>query len=123
MGRGAAVGAPADARRRHHGLPRLGARRPPPQARRNERALARDGRHAEFRPVQPRPSDLCRIEVVGYREAVRATVGDCTGIVGWAKARLRRAHHRFVSRESWWARYALPIYEPDAFKNTNSVSS
>ena len=74
MGRGAAAGAPADACRRHHGLPRLGPRRPPPQAGRDERAAARDGRHAEFRPVQPRPPDLCRIEAVGYREAVRAEV-------------------------------------------------
>ena len=74
MGRGAAAGAPADACRRHHGLPRLGARRPPPQAGRDERAVARDGRHAEFRPVQPRPPDLCGIEAVGYREAVRAKV-------------------------------------------------
>ena len=32
MGRGVAAGAPPDARRRHHGLPWLGPRRPPPQA-------------------------------------------------------------------------------------------
>ena len=62
MGRGAAAGAAADACRRHHGLPRLGPRRPPPQAGRDERAVARDGRHAEFRPVQPRPPDLRGIE-------------------------------------------------------------
>ena len=37
------LGAPADARRRHHGLPRLGARRAPAQARGDERAAARDG--------------------------------------------------------------------------------
>ncbi len=73
-GRSVAAGAAPDACRGHHGLPRLGARRPPPQARRDERAVARDGRHAEFRPVQPRPPDLCRIEAVGYREAVRAQV-------------------------------------------------
>ena len=36
--------------------------------------LARDGRHAEFRPVQPRPADLCGIEAQRYREAVRAKV-------------------------------------------------
>ena len=74
MGRGAAAGAPPDACRRHHGLPRLGPRRPPPQAGRDERAAARDGRHAEFRPVQPRPPDLCGIEAERYREAVRAAV-------------------------------------------------
>ena len=72
MGRGAAAGAPADACRRHHGLPRLGPRRPPPQAGRDERAAARDGRHAEFRPVQPRPADLCRIEA-------RAISRSCSG--------------------------------------------
>src|SRR5207247_10343422 len=55
-------------------LPRLGPRRETPQAGRDERALARDGRHAEFRPVQPRPADLCRIEVERYRKAVRAAV-------------------------------------------------
>ena len=74
MGRGAAAGAPPDACRRHHGLPRLGPRRPPPQAGRDERAAARDGRHAEFRPVQPRPADLCGIEAERYREAVRAAL-------------------------------------------------
>ena len=74
MGRGAAAGAPPDACRRHHGLPRLGPRRPPPQAGRDERAAARDGRHAELRPVQPRPADLCGIEAERYREAVRAAV-------------------------------------------------
>ena len=64
MGRGVAAGAAFDACRRHHGLPRLGPRRPPPQAGRDERAIARNGRHAEFRPVQPRPPDLCGIEAV-----------------------------------------------------------
>ncbi len=49
MGRGAAAGAPADACRGHHGLPRLGARRPQAQARGDERAVARDGRHAQLR--------------------------------------------------------------------------
>jgi len=28
-------------------------------------------------------------------------------IVGWAKARLRRAHHSVASL-GWWARFALP---------------
>jgi DNA mismatch repair protein MutL len=74
MGRGVATGTPVDACRRHHGLPRLGARRPPPQAGRDERAAPRDGRHAEFRPVQSRPADLCRTETCRHREAVRAAV-------------------------------------------------
>ena len=83
MGRGAAAGTPADACRRHHGLPRLGARRPTPQAGRDERAAPRDGRHAEFRPVQPRPADLCGTEAFGYREAVRKTVeADCLDPTG-----------------------------------------
>src|SRR6202040_1358411 len=69
-----AAGATLDACRGHHGLPRLGARRPPSQTGGNERAVARDGRHPEFRPVQPRPPDLCRIEARRYREIVRAKV-------------------------------------------------
>jgi DNA mismatch repair protein MutL len=46
-----ALGAPPDACRGDHGLPRLGARRPQAQAGRDERAAARDGSGAEFRPV------------------------------------------------------------------------
>src|SRR5262245_48037769 len=84
MGRGAAARTEIDARRRNHGLPRLGARRPPPEAGRDERAAARDGGDAELRPVQPRPPDLCRVEAVGYRAVVWEEV---TRIVGWAKAR------------------------------------
>ncbi len=79
MGRGAAAGTPPDACRGHHGLPRLGARRAHPQAGRDERAAARDGRHAEFRPVQPRPADLCGTEAERYREAVRAEVSPRRG--------------------------------------------
>src|SRR5262249_32516218 len=37
-------------------------------------ALAGEGRHADLRPMQPRPADLCGIETVGYREAVREEV-------------------------------------------------
>src|SRR5260370_26946444 len=74
MGRGIAAGTPPDACRRHHGLPRLGARRPPPQAGGDERAAAGNGRHAKFRAVQPRPPDLRRTETRRYREAVRAKV-------------------------------------------------
>src|SRR5262245_33154375 len=85
MGRGAAAGAPADACRRHHGLPRLGPRRPPPQAGRDERASARDGRHAELRPVQPWPPDLCRAEARRCGEAVRKKVTTAvTEEVGYA---------------------------------------
>ncbi len=71
MGRSAAAGAPADARRRHHGLPWLGARRTPPQAGGDECAAARDGGDAQFRPVQPRPPDLCRAQAQRHRTAVR----------------------------------------------------
>ena len=74
MGRGAAAGATADACRRHHGLPRLGARRPPAQAGGDERAAARNGNDAQFRPVQPWPPDLCRAQARGHRAAVRASV-------------------------------------------------
>ena len=74
MGRGAAARAQADARRRHHGVPRLGARRPPPQGRGDERAPARDGGDAEFRPVQPRPPDLRGAEAHRHRAAVWAAV-------------------------------------------------
>ena len=70
----APAGAPPAARLRHHGLPRLGARRPAAQARGDERTAARDGRGAQFRPVQPRPADLCGVEADGYREVVRPAV-------------------------------------------------
>src|SRR5256885_9785881 len=30
------------------------------------------------------------------------------GIVGWAKACLRRAHHLSAHTAAWWARFALP---------------
>ena len=54
------------------GLSRLGARRAQAQAGRDERAVARDGSHAQFRPVQSRPPDLCGIKAHRYRAAVRA---------------------------------------------------
>ena len=56
---------------RHARLPYERARRTPPQCRRDERAAARDGSHAPFRPVQSRPSDLCGIETRRYRAAIR----------------------------------------------------
>src|SRR5262249_20329978 len=104
MGRGAAAGAPPDACLRHHGLPRLGARRPPPQAGRDERAAPRDGRHAELRPVQSRPSDLCGIEAVGYREAVRAEVTANTPLSSPGlppPLKLRRALELAASSKPW----------------------
>ena len=44
------------------------------QARRDERAPARDGGDARRRPVQPRPPDLCRTQARRHRAAVRAEV-------------------------------------------------
>ena len=68
------LGAPPAACLGHHGLPRLGARRAPAQAGGDERAAARDGSDAQFRPVQSRPPDLCGAEADRYRAAVRAAV-------------------------------------------------
>ena len=45
-----------------HGLPRLGALGPRAAGRRDECAAARDGAHAAFGPVHPRPADLCRAQ-------------------------------------------------------------
>ena len=47
-----------------------------PRARRNERAVARNGAHAGRRPVQPRPPDLCRTEARRHRAAVRQEVDE-----------------------------------------------
>ena len=68
-----------------HGLPQLRPRRPPPAPRGDGRAAARDGGHAQFRPVQPRPPDLCRAEAQRHREAVRAAVraSPPAGGCGW----------------------------------------
>ena len=55
-------------------LPSFGARRPPAQARGDERAAAGDGSDARRRPVQPRPPDLRRAEARRHRAAVRAEV-------------------------------------------------
>src|SRR6266481_7046614 len=74
MGRSAAARTPPHARRRHHGVPRLGACRTQAAARRNERAAARDGGDTEFRPVQSRPPDLCGVEACGYRTVVWAAI-------------------------------------------------
>src|SRR5690606_36109238 len=56
---------------RHHRLPWLRARRPPPQRRGDERASARDGSDASLRPVQSRPPDLCGTETLRHRAPVR----------------------------------------------------
>src|SRR3974390_1328504 len=74
MGRLAAFGAGRSACRRPQGLPRLGARGPPPQAGRDECAATRDGGDAELRPVQSRPADLCGIETGGRGAVVRAAL-------------------------------------------------
>ena len=59
---------------RHARLPHLGARRPAPHRRGDERPAAPDGGDAALRPVQSWPSDLCRAEAGRYREAVRKTM-------------------------------------------------
>ena len=93
MGRRAAAGAAADACLRHHGLPRLGARRAAAQAGRDERAAARDGSDAQFRPVQSRPPDLCRTEAHRYRAAV------------WRRTARRAQKHQLACRR----RRAAPV--------------
>src|SRR5579871_5581231 len=103
MGRGAAAGAAADARRGDHGLPRLGARRAPVAAGRDERAAARDGSDAELRPVQSRPADLCRTEARRHREAVRAQVV-CYGSVS-----IRPCNRAGTPGETSMSSKALPI--------------
>ena len=54
-----------------HGSVRAGRRL---KAAGDECAVARDGSHAEFRPMQSRPSDLCRTQAHRYRAAVRTAV-------------------------------------------------
>ena len=74
-----------------HGLPRLGARRPAPEARGDERAPARDGGDAALRPVQPRPPDLCRAEARRHRAAVRGRRRDAVAVAVHADGPPRRA--------------------------------
>jgi DNA mismatch repair protein MutL len=69
----------------HAGLPLGGARQPPPDARRDERAAARDGSDRARRPVQPRPPDLGATVDYRPRPAVPA----------WP---LRRAQHTVAAR-------------------------
>jgi DNA mismatch repair protein MutL len=57
-----------------HGLPRIGALRTPPQARGDERALARNGGNTQFRAVQSRPAHLCGAQAHRHRAAVWAQV-------------------------------------------------
>ena len=54
-----------------HGSVRAGRRL---KAARDERAAARDGSHAQFRPMQSRPPDLCGTKAHRYRAAVRPAV-------------------------------------------------
>ena len=79
MGRDLAARTPADGGCFLDGLSRLGARRAAAQAGRDERAVARDGGDAEFRPVQSRPADLCGTQTHRYRAAVRAALTKQTG--------------------------------------------
>src|ERR1700722_6517267 len=75
MGRKPAARAPAHAGGVVDGVSRLGACRPPPQARGNERAIARNGNNAKFRSGQPPPPDLCRTEAHRHRAFVWAALG------------------------------------------------
>src|SRR5262249_24710815 len=66
-----------------------------------------------------RAGDLVHRRRHGHRDHHRAGVGPQS--VGWAKARLRRAHHHEF-RWDWWARFALPALRHQrehhmAFKN------
>src|SRR5574337_754964 len=54
------------------GLPRRGARQPPPEPAGDGRAAAADGGHRTRRPVQPRPPDLAPGDAEGTRHAVLA---------------------------------------------------
>ena len=54
-----------------HGSVRAGRRL---QAGGDERAVARDGSDAEFRPVQSRPADLCGVQAHRHRAIVRAAL-------------------------------------------------
>ena len=88
---------------RDHGLPRRGARQPPPDARRNERAAARDGSHRARRPVQPRPADLGPAHRRGSRPAVPARVASTLrhaygGSIGAFNA--SRTRHRAARTET-----------------------
>src|SRR5262245_29701942 len=78
MGGDPAARAPPHARGRHHGVLRLRARRPAAQAGGDERAAARDGGDAQFRPVQPRPPHLCGAQARRHRAPVRPTVAQQT---------------------------------------------
>ncbi len=57
-----------------HGLPRLGAGRPPDAPRGDGRPPARDGGDAEFRHLQSRAADLHRLEPRRHRAPVRPSL-------------------------------------------------
>src|SRR5262249_51088345 len=103
MGRDPAARAPAPACRLHHGVPRLGARRPQAQAGGDERAAARDGGNAQFRPVQPRPPHLRGAQARRYRAAVRPAVMRSLVAMRGLDPRI---HHKDES--SWWIAGSSP---------------
>ena len=76
-----------------HGSVRAGRRL---TRRGDERAAAPDGSDAAFRPVQPRPPDLCRAEAGRYRAAVRKTMNEVPvpAVACLAAARARLAQTR-----------------------------
>ena len=75
-----------------HGSVRAGRRLKP---RGDERAAARDGSDAQFRPMQSRPPDLCGIEARRHRTPVRAALSGVRrgDVSGGARRRTRYTRH------------------------------
>src|SRR5215475_10552322 len=63
-----------------------------------------------------------RFVMAGLDPAIHVfTTGDAVSIVGWAKARQRRAHHHYpVSRSECWVRFALPTLYAGGFDVTKN---
>src|SRR5215510_14360954 len=63
-----------------------------------------------------------RFVMAGLDPAIHVfSTGDAVSIVGWAKARQRRAHHHYpVSRSECWVRFALPTLYAGGFDVTKN---
>jgi hypothetical protein len=84
--------APSNGRgREFHGKPRAGC-------------VARTRNCARSTPLPPRAT---RVAGRGQGSTIAGCCLKIGHLVGWAKARLRRAHHR-IAKQRWWARFALP---------------